>query len=92
MPALGLGDNSLTERAVFDGERTVIEEMHAGLEEVARMREQLHVLAVRMGELGGAELIRVLAYHENNRFFLIIRYFFPLTLLLRPNNIYLCIG
>jgi len=56
-------------QVVFDGQRTVIEEMHAGLDEVARMREQLHVLAVRMGELGGDELKRLLAYHENRSFF-----------------------
>ncbi len=54
----------LPQEAVFDGQRTVIEEMHAGLEEVAGMREQLHVLAVRMGELGGAELKKVMAEYD----------------------------
>ncbi len=60
----GLRMGYLPQEAVFDGQRTVIEEMHAGLDEVARMREQLHVLAVQMGELGGGELKKVMAEYD----------------------------
>ena len=60
----GLRVGYLPQEAVFDGQKTVLEEMHAGLDNVARMREQLHVLAVRMGELGGAALKKVMAEYD----------------------------
>jgi len=60
----GLRMGYLPQEAVFDGQKTVIEEMHAGLEEIARMREQLHVLAQRMGELAGAGLKKVMAEYD----------------------------
>ncbi len=60
----GLRVGYLPQEAVFDGHKTVLEEMHAGLDNVTRMREQLHVLAVRMGELGGAALKKVMAEYD----------------------------
>ena len=60
----GLRIGYLPQESVFDGKRTVMEEMHAGLEDMLNIQERLHRLADRMGESHGNELKSVMAEYD----------------------------
>ncbi len=52
----GLRIGYLPQEATFSGERTVLEEMHAGVDEIFRLQEALHDVSHEMEHLTGAEL------------------------------------
>ena len=52
----GLRVGYLPQESLFDGRRTVLEEMRVGLADVIGISEKLEVLAGRLGELSGAAL------------------------------------
>jgi len=52
----GLRIGYLPQEAAFDGRRTVMEEMHAGLDDLLGVQDRLHALARRMETLHGQEL------------------------------------
>ncbi|MEN6334192.1 MAG: ribosomal protection-like ABC-F family protein [Phycisphaerales bacterium] len=52
----GLRIGYLPQEASFSGERTVLEEMHAGVEEMFRLQEAIHNVSHEMERLAGAEL------------------------------------
>jgi ATP-binding cassette subfamily F protein 3 len=60
----GLRIGYLPQEASFDGMRTVIEEMHAGLDEVLDVQKQLHALAEQMETAAGEDLHKVMTEYE----------------------------
>ncbi|HPD45343.1 MAG TPA: ABC-F family ATP-binding cassette domain-containing protein [Anaerohalosphaeraceae bacterium] len=54
----------LPQEAAFDGSRTVMEEMHAGLDDVLGKQNRLHALAEHMETLHGAELAAAMAEYD----------------------------
>ena len=60
----GLRVGYLPQEAVFDGQRTVMEEMHAGLEDLLGIQNRLHGLAEQMEELHGDKLESVMSEYD----------------------------
>ncbi|MCU0918086.1 MAG: ABC-F family ATP-binding cassette domain-containing protein [Planctomycetes bacterium] len=52
----GLRIGYLPQEATFSGQRTVLEEMHAGVEHLLKLQEAIHNVAHEMESLSGAEL------------------------------------
>ncbi len=52
----GLRVGYLPQEATFSGERTVLQEMHAGVEHLLRLQESIHVASHEMETLAGVEL------------------------------------
>ena len=46
----------LPQEPVFDGKKTIIEEMHAGLDDLLKNQEKIEQLSEKMGQLSGDEL------------------------------------
>ena len=60
----GLGIGYLAQEVVFERGRTMMEEMHAGFEDILRLQEQMARAARRLSELSGGELKEQLAEYE----------------------------
>jgi ATP-binding cassette subfamily F protein 3 len=61
----GLRIGYLPQEANFDGNRTVMEEMHAGLDEVLGAQNRLHALAEQMETLHGQELKAAMTEYDH---------------------------
>lgn len=60
----GLRIGYLPQEASFSGERTVLEEMHAGVEEIFRLQEAIHEVSHEMEHLIGAELQAKMRHYD----------------------------
>jgi len=60
----GLRIGYLPQEATFSGERTVLEEMHAGVENIFRLQEALHDASREMERLTGAELQAKMRHYD----------------------------
>lgn len=52
----GLRIGYLPQEATFSGQRTVLEEMHTGIEDILKLQEAIHTVSHEMESLAGAEL------------------------------------
>jgi ATP-binding cassette subfamily F protein 3 len=60
----GLRIGYLAQEVAFEQARTVMEEMHAGFEDILRLQEQMARAARRLSELSGGELKKQMAEYE----------------------------
>jgi len=60
----GLRIGYLPQEASFSGERTVLEEMHAGVEEIFRLQETIHEVSHEMERLTGPELQAKMRHYD----------------------------
>ncbi len=60
----GLRIGYLPQEATFSGERTVLEEMHAGVENIFRLQEAIQQASHEMGRLTGAELQAKMRHYD----------------------------
>ncbi|NLH44032.1 MAG: ABC-F family ATP-binding cassette domain-containing protein, partial [Planctomycetes bacterium] len=60
----GLRIGYLPQEASFSGERTVLEEMHAGVEEIFRLQEAIHEVSHEMERLTGPELQAKMRHYD----------------------------
>ncbi len=60
----GLRIAYLPQEATFSGNRTVLEEMHAGAEQMVRLQEQIHNVTHEMENLHGSELKSKMAQYD----------------------------
>jgi len=60
----GLRIGYLPQEASFSGDRTVLQEMHAGVEEIFRLQEAIHEASHEMERLTGAELQAKMRHYD----------------------------
>ncbi|HOV77857.1 MAG TPA: ATP-binding cassette domain-containing protein, partial [Sedimentisphaerales bacterium] len=60
----GLRIGYLPQEASFSGERTVLQEMHAGVEEIFRLQEAIHEVSHEMERLTGPELQAKMRHYD----------------------------
>jgi ATP-binding cassette subfamily F protein 3 len=60
----GLRIGYLPQEATFSGERTVLEEMHAGVEDIFRLQEAIHEASHEMERLTGPELQAKMRHYD----------------------------
>jgi len=60
----GLRIGYLPQEATFSGARTVLEEMHAGVEEIFRLQDAIHTVSHEMERLTGAELQAKMRHYD----------------------------
>jgi len=60
----GLRIGYLPQEATFSGERTVLEEMHAGVEDIRKLQEAIHEVSHEMERLTGAELQAKMRHYD----------------------------
>src|SRR4030042_1211027 len=61
----GLRIGYLPQEATFSSERTVLEEMHAGVEDLLKLQETIHSVSHEMESLTGPELQAKMRQHEH---------------------------
>lgn len=61
----GLRVGYLPQEPMFDGDRSVIEQMHMGVENLLEMQTRIHLIAERMEELSGELLKKVMGEYES---------------------------
>ena len=54
----------LPQEAVFDGEKTIIQEMHSGIEDILRMQKKIETHAHKLSECTGAALDEAMAEYD----------------------------
>src|SRR5512133_1630795 len=60
----GLRIGYLPQEATFSGERTVLEEMHAGVDEIFRLQEAIHEVSREMERLMGADIQSKMRHYD----------------------------
>jgi ATP-binding cassette subfamily F protein 3 len=60
----GLRIGYLPQEATFSGQRTVLEEMHAGVEQIVQLQNQIHNVTHEMEKLHGSELKTKMAQYD----------------------------